>query len=193
MKQPSADNLLEEDHDSVAALISQLCLALDGRDVERSFAKLDLVWARLAVHIRAEHLCLFPAVLDAARQLRASAGGAARLVEAEAAISQLKHDHDFFMRGLAGAVKTMRELRSTQDSAAVEEALRSVRQTITAVTARLEEHNRLEEEQVYRWPAAVLNLDGQARLAECVRREIGNQPPRFAGRAPEEDDPQTAQ
>ena len=192
MKQPSADNLLEEDHASVAGLISQLCLALDGRDVERSFARLDLVWARLAVHIRAEHLCLFPAVLDAARRQQARAGGAARLAEASAAVRRLKRDHDFFMRELAGAVKALRELRSVRGSAAAEEVLRGVRRTITAVEARLEEHNRLEEEQVYRWPAAVLDSDGQARLAECVRREIGNQPPRFAAGAPEEDDGRTA-
>src|SRR5437764_14237253 len=60
IKQDSTESLLEEDHASLGGLIEELCAALDGSDVARSFALLDLVWARLAVHIRAEHLCLFP-------------------------------------------------------------------------------------------------------------------------------------
>src|ERR687883_1445422 len=110
----------------------------NSRAVAEATGDARLLAARLAVHIRAEHLCLFPAVLDAARRSQTNAGGATRLAEAEAVISRLKRDHDFFMREMAGAVKTMRELRSAQDSAAAEELLRGVRQTISAVKARLE-------------------------------------------------------
>ncbi len=38
--------------------------ALHAGDVEASHTGLDLFWARLAVHIRAEHLQLFPAIID---------------------------------------------------------------------------------------------------------------------------------
>jgi hypothetical protein len=54
-----------------------------------------------------------------------------------------------------------------------------MRQTINAVKARLENHNRLEEEQVYRWPAALLNRTQQVELAQCAQREIENMPRRF--------------
>lgn len=180
MKPSAIENLLEEDHRSLDDLIAQLCTALDERDVERSFARLDLVWARLAVHIRAEHLCLFPALLDAARQLSTSQEGIRRFDIAQSLINQLRHDHDFFMVELARAVKTMRKMMDSQDSNIVEEQLLDVRQKIGVVRACLAEHNKLEEEQVYRWPAALCDSSRQAQLADCARREIENMPPRFA-------------
>ncbi|OLE52229.1 MAG: hypothetical protein AUG51_19180 [Acidobacteria bacterium 13_1_20CM_3_53_8] len=180
MKQDSTKSLLEEDHASLGGLIEELCAALDGSDVARSFALLDLVWARLAVHIRAEHLCLFPAILDAAKQLSSRRADAPQFDEAQSAISRLRRDHDFFMRELAGAVNTMREIKSSSDTRLVEERLLDVRQTISTIKACLEKHNKLEEEQIYRWPTVLLNLEQQAHLAECVRREIENMPPRFA-------------
>jgi DNA repair exonuclease SbcCD ATPase subunit len=180
MKQSSLKNLLEEDHASLGDLIAQLCAALDERDVEQSFARLDLVWARLAVHIRAEHLCLFPILLDAARQLSTREDSAPQFDEAQSAINQLRHDHDFFMVELARVVNIMREIENSRESSMIEERFRDVQQTIISLKARLEEHNKLEEEQVYRWPAALLNSTRQARLAERVQREIENMPPRFA-------------
>ena len=45
-------------------LLKQVLTALHNKDVEASYSKLDLLWARLAVHIRAEHLHLFPAVIN---------------------------------------------------------------------------------------------------------------------------------
>jgi predicted phosphohydrolase len=179
MKPDATENLLEEDHRSIDDFVAQLCAALEAHDAEQSFALLDLVWARLAVHIRAEHLCLFPALLDAARQPSTSAEDVAYFDEAQSVINLLRLDHDFFMVELARAVNTMREI-DAQDSDAAKERLRAVRQTISAVKARLAEHNKLEEEQVYRWPASRLDSSQQAQLAECVRRQIENMPPRFA-------------
>lgn len=180
MEQSPIENQLAEDHRSLDALIVQLCDALDKDDAERSFARLDLVWARLAVHIRAEHLCLFPALLDAARQLSVSEKGIPRFDEVQAAVKQLRRDHDFFMTELAKAVNAMRRTMRSLNSDAVQECLRDVRQTMSVVRDCLEKHNRLEEEQVYRWPAVLLNLSGQAQVAECARHEIENMPPRFA-------------
>lgn len=185
MKHSLAEQRLEEDHRSLGDSIAQLCVALEDRDVERSFERLDLVWARLAVHIRAEHLCLFPAVLDAASEISAHDPVSTQLDEARSAIEHLRHDHDFFMVELARVVNAIRGLRSSHGSQMPEEMLRDVRHTINAVKARLEEHNQLEEEQVYRWPAAFLSPARQAQLDDCVCRELENMPPRFGHLPPQ--------
>jgi hypothetical protein len=180
MKETSAESLLEEDHASVEAQFAQLCVFLDEGNVERAFSQLDLVWARLAVHIRAEHLCLFPAVLNAARLLSTHECDTLRLDEAQSLINQLRHDHDFFMTELARAVNLMREMRSSQDSRLITEMLRDVRQAISTVKDRLEKHNNLEEEQIYRWPVMLLNSTEQAQLTAHIQQEIEKMPPRFA-------------
>jgi hypothetical protein len=180
MEQSPIENRLEEDHRSLDTLIAQLCDALEEYDVEGSLARLDFVWARLAVHIRAEHLCLFPALLDAARQLSSSAKGVPQFDEVQGAVNHLRRDHDFFMTELARGVNIMREMITSLNSDVAREYLRDVRAIVSAVKARLEEHNKLEEEQVYRWPAVLLDLSRQAQVAECARHEIENMPPRFA-------------
>lgn len=162
-------------------LIAQLCASLDARDVERSFARLDLVWARLAVHIRAEHLCLFPAMLEAAGQDSIRQAASPRLDEAQSIVNELRSDHDFFMDELASAVKMMREIKGSEDSGVTDERLREVRRMVIMLKERLEKHNRLEEEQVYRWPAALSNSQERAQLAERVQGELENMPPRFTG------------
>jgi len=173
--------LLEEDHRSIADMIAQLCAVLESQDAERALTRLDLFWARLAVHIRAEHLCLFPALIEAARQ-RASVSeeDRPRFEEAQSAINRLRHDHDFFMVELARAVNSLRGVLSSQDEEAISECLRDVRERVNEIMARLAEHNQLEEEQVYRWPAVLLDSSRQANLAECARRELENMPSRFA-------------
>jgi hypothetical protein len=181
MKQSSGENLLEEDHAELGELIAQLFVALDARDVEMSFARLDLVWARLAVHIRAEHLGLFPTILDAARRVSKREDGTPRFCEVESTINELRRDHDFLMDELARAVNTMREITGSENSSVTEERLRDVWRRVTLVDERLDKHNRIEEEQVYGWPAALLSSTEQAQLAERVRRELGNMPPRFTG------------
>src|SRR5262245_11493342 len=87
---------LSDDHHAVSEVLEQLLTALDNKDVQTSHAKLDLLWARLAVHIRAEHLHLFPTVIS-------------RLSEAQAIVEELRTDHDFFMRELARAIGILRE------------------------------------------------------------------------------------
>jgi hypothetical protein len=180
MKPDAIETLLEADHESIEELIAQLSAALEGQDAEQAFARLDLVWARLAVHIRAEHLCLFPALLDAARQPASSSEDSTRFEEAQSVISQLRHDHDFFMVELARAVNALRGVMCSQNSEAVKECLREVRRMVSAITVRLAEHNELEEEQVYLWPAVLFDSTRQTQLAECARRELQNMPSRFA-------------
>ncbi|HEX6045334.1 MAG TPA: hemerythrin domain-containing protein, partial [Pyrinomonadaceae bacterium] len=61
-----AGRRLADDHEDLHQLLEQLKKALHETDAGVPRGALDLFWARLAVHIRAEHLRLFPAVLSAA-------------------------------------------------------------------------------------------------------------------------------
>jgi hypothetical protein len=83
------------------------------------------------------------------------------------------------MTELARAVQVMRGLTASPGGEKEAEELRGVRQIVGAVSARLEAHNRLEEEQVYRLPATLLASAEQSALAGRMRREIENLPPRF--------------
>jgi len=124
--------LLADDHEAVGEVLQQLLTALNNNDLQASHAKLDLLWARLAVHIRAEHLHLFPAI-------------AARVSEAGPVIENLCADHDFFMRELAQAIGVLREGSFT-----------SVLDSVGEVEKRLASHNEIEEKQVYYWVGSVL-------------------------------------
>jgi hemerythrin-like domain-containing protein len=148
--------LLANDHEAVGEVLRQLLTALNNNDVRESHAKLDLLWARLAVHIRAEHLHLFPAV-------------AARVSEAETVIENLRADHDFFMRELAHAINILRA-----------ETLASVLDTVRKVENRLTSHNEIEEKQVYDWAGSVLTDSEQTTLAARINAELEKRPPRFS-------------
>ena len=45
---------------------------------------------------------------------------------------------------------------------------------------RAVEHNRVEEQQVYLWPVALLTESELDTLREGMKREIENLPPRFS-------------
>lgn len=172
--------LLAHDHSELDGLLHAACSALAAGTVERSFETVDAFWARLAMHIRAEHLHLFPAVLraiDATAQKTGLGGSPSREI-AQARIAQLREDHDYFMRELAAAVKELRALRENQheDEAAV---LRKVQARILAVSRRLEVHNEVEESEVYRWVGVLLELPEQVALNKKIECELGNLPQRF--------------
>jgi hypothetical protein len=175
------EDLMEQDHAALGEVFRRLDLTLGEGDTARSFELLDLAWARLAVHIRAEHLHLYPAILNALTET-SGADDAARpsLTEARACLERLREDHHFFMRELADAIKSLRELShlalNGDDST---EQIRAVRRKTTEVAARLEEHNRLEELKVYRWSAMLLGPEAQIYLVDSLRRELQNMPPRF--------------
>src|SRR5436309_3446961 len=118
MNETQARELLEEDHRSLGDLFGRLRAALQRADVRDAFDLLDTAWARLAVHVRAEHLCLFPAVLGAPAELFGRCTGAPSRDEAREIVAGLRRDHDFFMRELASAIGTMRELLSGPESSA---------------------------------------------------------------------------
>lgn len=173
-----AEALLANDHVELDGLLHALLETLDEGDREAGFARLDLFWARLAMHIRAEHLHLFPAILDASDSGRLK-GSAPSSIEAREAIDKLRDDHDFFMEELAGAVKTMRELLAEASSRSSEGRFVEVRRVVLSLKERLESHNRLEEETVYPLTALILEAAEQSTLATKMRGEIENLPPRF--------------
>lgn len=169
--------LLAHDHSELDSVLTGLVSALVEGDAARSLERLDLFWARLALHIRAENLHLFPTLLCRAEASREStrAAGVPAPEEMQTIVAQLREDHDFFMSELAEAVKQLRALcRSDQPG-----ALRGVREKIDAVSRRLDAHNALEESRVYHWAAVLLDPPEQIALNESIRQELENLPSRF--------------
>ena len=152
---------LLDDHDDVSEVLKQLLTALDNKDAQASYGKLDLLWARLAVHIRAEHLHLFPAVIS-------------RVTEAQSVVERLRSDHDFFMRELARAIGLLREFPERIDA---------VCDTVREIEKRLATHNEIEENQIYHWASTILTEPEQTDLAARINAELENRPPRFSEEA----------
>jgi hypothetical protein len=176
-----AEDFMEQDHAALGALFRHLDLTLGEGDTIRALDLLDLAWARLAVHIRGEHLHLFPAILNALVEDSNAEGPITPSPgEAREAISRLREDHNFFMHELADAVKIMRALsRAAPDASDSMEQMGAVRRKVAEIAKRLEVHNQLEETEVYLWPSTILGPEAQNRLDDSLRRELENMPPRF--------------
>ena len=164
----------------LSELLHDLKSGLQQQDGSRTFELLDPFWARLAVHIRAENLCLFPAILNAPPELFRDGDGVPSVEEAKATIESLQSDHNFFMDELARAVKTFREILANTQSPQHAEQLVTIRARVDAVSLRLESHNALEETQVYKWPGLLLGASELEDLRAALRRELDNLPRRFA-------------
>ena len=171
---------LSDDHRNVNQVLQQLFAALHHKDVTASYSKLDLLWARLAVHIRAEHLHLFPAVLN---RLSESTDETPDLSEAKSVVENLRADHDFFMRELARAVGALRELPKPIDSQKGEARLNSILNVVLEVEKRLANHNRIEENQIYQWASTMLTEREQLDLTARINAELENRPSRFSEEA----------
>jgi len=122
------------------------------------------------MHIRAEHLHLFPAILESAQNDEPN-------YFIRESISQLKDDHNFFMRELADAVKQLRVIceNNWRDERG---NLDRLREKIVVLRERLERHNRLEESDVYS-RAETLTPEKEAVLLAKIQKELENLPPRF--------------
>jgi len=173
---------LSDDHRAVNDVLKQVLSALRNKDVEASYSKLDLLWARLAVHIRAEHLHLFPAVINRLTESSDEAV-APDLGEAQSIVDELRADHDFFMRELAHAVNLLRELQTPLDRTDREAGLISVLDAFREVEKRLANHNAMEENNIYRWASTILTEPEQIDLATRINAELKNHPPRFSKEA----------
>lgn len=169
--------LLAHDHTELDTTLAIVFSALADSEVERAFTNLDVIWARLAMHIRAENIHLFPALLRAS-EIPERSSKIPTLETVQAAVAQLRIDHDFFMSEITAAMKELRALRRDEslDSSAI---LAKVREQLVRVSQRLETHNAHEESQVYHWAAALLDESEQKALSEKIQRELDNLPPRL--------------
>src|SRR5215216_5399424 len=151
---------LIDDHAALDKILNELQTALRSSDLRIAQDKLDLFWARLAVHIRAEHLHLFPAVLSRVD------------TEAQGVVQQLRGDHDFFMHKLKRAVEVMRKLLAVSEQSIVKQGLLEITNIILAIEQRLIKHNEVEENQIYHWATIVLSSEEQVKLAKQITAEL---------------------
>ena len=169
-------SVLTDDHSEIDTLTGDLLAALEEGDKLKVFARLDLLWARLAVHIRAEHLCLFPSILGANF---GDTGCGLTYQEAQGVIDQLRLDHEFFMRELGTSVNSMRKQQDASNNEAVSKQFRKVRSSVVEIQTRLAKHNLLEENHVYKWVNVLMGEAERAVLVARIKREIENIPARF--------------
>src|SRR5215213_7376924 len=162
---------LAHDHAQLDALLKQLQQALKTGDHEAGYTTLDLFWARLAVHIRAEHLHLFPRVLSRLSKTIDQTVGPSPS-QAQSIVDGLRADHDFFMHELAQAIGTLRDMKNG-------ETLKAIRETVLEVEKRLLVHNEIEEKQVYSWATALFDQQEQIELLTLINKELAHYPSRF--------------
>jgi iron-sulfur cluster repair protein YtfE (RIC family) len=160
-----AGSLLTSDHTELNQLLTEALWMLESHDRAEIYPAVDLFWARLAMHIRAEHLHVFPSLLKAYENREESADIARN-------VAVLRDDHDFFMRELADIIKVLREFNDDNEMKTYLDVLRR----LEAVTQRLKAHNELEEKAIYGVVAKALESD---KLAFSVEKELENIPPRF--------------
>ncbi|MEP7213491.1 MAG: hypothetical protein ABI791_10465 [Acidobacteriota bacterium] len=174
----NAHDQLESDHTELDRLLENIFEAIDGEDCTETYRRLDFFWARLAMHIRAEHLRLFPAVLQIGDSHLQDAGSGEVPADLVKIIDGLHDDHDFFMRSLARAIKAM---RLVFDFGNEKETLAIVREMLEGVQGRLVPHNRIEEDQIYPLASGkLLRTEDLDELSRTVRKELDNLPHRFA-------------
>ena len=161
--------MLSDDHSEVDVLLDDALDKLRGGDLLQAFDALDLFWARLAVHIRAEHLHLFPAVLKISESQ--SVSGIPEILE------RLRRDHDLFMHELAEAIKSMRAVTPESEP----DVRLDVLARLETVRDRLAEHNTIEEERIYGL-RRFLSPGDQDMLARSLAKELANLPPRISER-----------
>jgi hypothetical protein len=170
---------LADDHSALNKVLAELQHLLSRGDVTEAYLELDLFWTRLAVHIRAEHLHLFPTILfEAARTPTGESDmPGLSLSRAELLIEQLRGDHDFFMTELARCILSMRQLFGQEHEHVVPE-LRRIQETIKEIDRRLALHNDVEETEVYTWVDS-LSDEKQEELMQVIDAELTNLPSRL--------------
>jgi len=159
--------ILEADHRAIDRLYTQLDDALERRDFVDIYSATDLIWMRLAVHIRAEHKALFPAVLraDGTEQLRETLEG-------------LHRDHDLFMVELSHAISFLRNSAWHTGCPDCTTEFAGVDQRMAQVRRILKPHNELEEKFVYPLADRLPEPERQA-VAGAIGRELHTLPARF--------------
>lgn len=80
---------LVDDHVALDELLKHLQSTLNHGQIDAIYGELDRFWAKLAVHIRAEHLHLFPTVLQGLAEPAAVQFSVPTLAEARINIERL--------------------------------------------------------------------------------------------------------
>lgn len=146
---------LTADHGEIEGLFRDAQMALERGLQAEARTVVDRIWMRLAVHIRAEHKVVFPALVEVRPDL-------------QSALQALHEDHDYFMSALAGVVKAM---KGPPPDVAL------IKATLEAVGLRLGSHNAIEEEAIY--PAAdELPREQRVQILADVSRELAFLPTR---------------
>ncbi len=163
------DELMGKDHADIDQLLKSVFEMIRTRDAALVYTRLDLFWARLAVHIRAEHHQLFPELTNAARS---TAGLKDEAAELESVMDGLRTDHDHFMKELAALVKIARSESVI--------SLSELKVRLNALSDRLLAHNKIEESRIYPLAERLLSGSRSAALIRMLRNELENMPARFA-------------
>lgn len=171
---------LAHDHAALDKVLRHLQTDLDSGDLAAIHSRLDLFWARLAVHIRAEHLHLFPAVIKGVSRASAAQTYSLKLSEAQTSVDQLRAEHNFFMHELAQAICRLRDLLKETGSHSAYVGIGKVRDAVLEIEKRLTLHNQLEETQIYRWAMDILNEQEKADLVTRIDAELAGRPSRFS-------------
>lgn len=171
---------LEGDHKLIEEVLDDLLTLLQKQDINRAFELLDLFWTQLAVHIRAENVCLFPAILNAPRESFGRKNGLPPFEEVKALIETLRADHAFFVDQVSQAIRRIRELMALADipKVGLEPQVNEIKETMLAVADRLRAHSDLEHDKVYAWPELLLPADQYELLLHVVSGEIDKMPRR---------------
>ncbi|MEP7076459.1 MAG: hemerythrin domain-containing protein [Acidobacteriota bacterium] len=167
------DDLLTHDHSEIDALVGKIAGLFSLGKPKPILEAIDLFWDHLAVHIRAEHLYLFPALTEESSLLKAAE--AAAILNR---IEDLHEDHNFFMREVIGAIKTMRRIVMDSDSDELSRLVEA-KERIESVHRRLIVHNVKEESEIYPLVDRLVAPDAAIMLRTKMKRELDNLPPRF--------------
>ena len=162
------NDLLASDHRDLDRLLARLWESFNSGNAAKVFGQLDHFWARLAMHIRAENLHLFPALRAVFDQKD----------ERKLIIERLRRDHNFFMTELSSAMKQLR-LLATNKWADETVVLENVQGRLLNLSLRLKEHDGLEEEEVYLWAEMEISPEEIFVLKMEVKKELNSLPPRF--------------
>jgi hypothetical protein len=170
---------LEHDHGELDRLLESVHLSLAADDLAASLYELDLFWARLGIHIRAEHLHLFPMLLDKALAADAKAADTS-IYKLPELIPRLRRDHDLFVIEIGKCVNRLRGLAG--EEIADGSVFREIETGLVAVAARLKVHNEIEERDIYPLAYEMLTAEENDHLGRMIEKELINLPARFRGK-----------
>lgn len=168
--------LLIDDHREISALFDRLDPALEAGDPGALLRQIDQLITRLGAHVRAEHLVLF----EALRENRPPDGPPSE-AELEERLTRLEEDHDFFLRELSLAIDLLkREAGHYEDEPLPGSVVSEVREHIDRVLRALEEHERVETEEVYEWLDGFLSGEERETVPQRFEVELEKAPARFS-------------